>query len=84
MFYGVIVMMYYLDNKKHNFPHIHAKYNEYEAVFKIPEGNLIEVKMPRAKQKLVEAWIEIHQEELMANWELAVNGNEVFRIEPLK
>jgi hypothetical protein len=34
--------------------------------------------------KLVEAWIEIHKEDLLANWDLAVNGQEVFKIEPLK
>jgi hypothetical protein len=32
----------------------------------------------------VQAWIEIHQENLMANWELAINGQAVFKIEPLK
>jgi len=73
-----------MDNKKHKFPHIHIKYNEDEAVFKIPEGELIEGSLPKAKQKLVEAWIEIHSEELMADWELAVNGSQVFKIEPLK
>ncbi|HTB32647.1 MAG TPA: DUF4160 domain-containing protein [Bacteroidia bacterium] len=84
MFYGIIVMMYFLDNKKHKFPHIHVKYNEFEAVFKIPEGEIIEGSLPKAKQKLVEAWIEIHHEELMADWELAVNGSQVFNIDPLK
>jgi hypothetical protein len=34
--------------------------------------------------KLVQAWIEIHKEELLANWELAINGQEVFKIDPLK
>jgi len=34
--------------------------------------------------KLVQAWMEIHQEELVANWELAVNGQAVFKIEPLR
>ncbi len=33
--------------------------------------------------KLVQAWIEIHQEELLANWQLAVNGERPFRIESL-
>ncbi|CAN5635972.1 hypothetical protein BH18ACI3_BH18ACI3_19350 [soil metagenome] len=33
--------------------------------------------------KLVQAWIEIHQDELMANWELGVNGHAVFKIDPL-
>ena len=34
--------------------------------------------------KLVQAWIEIHQEELMADWELAIRGENVFKIEPLR
>jgi hypothetical protein len=34
--------------------------------------------------KLVQAWIEIHKEELLANRELALKGQEVFKIEPLK
>jgi hypothetical protein len=84
MFYGIIVMMYYLDNKKHKLPHIHVKYNDLEAVFKIPEGEVIEGDLPNNKRKLVEAWIEIHKDELMANWELAVNGSQIFNIDPLK
>jgi len=36
------------------------------------------------KLKLLQAWIEIHQEELMADWELASQGQSVFKIEPLK
>jgi hypothetical protein len=32
MFYGIIVSIYYFDNKKHNKPHIHVKYQEYETV----------------------------------------------------
>jgi len=84
MFYGLIVMMYYLDNKKHHFAHIHIKYNDYEAVFKIPEGDLIEGSLPRAQTRMVQAWIEIHHEELMADWELAISGNEVYKIDPLK
>ncbi len=34
--------------------------------------------------KLVRAWIEIHQEELMADWQLAVEGQRVFTIDPLR
>jgi hypothetical protein len=40
--------------------------------------------LKKAKLKLVQAWIEIHQEELMANRQLAINGQPVFKIEPLK
>jgi hypothetical protein len=84
MFYGVIVLMYYYDNRRHNLPHIHVKYGDEEAVISIPNGEIIEGSIRSAKLKLVQAWIEIHQENLMANWELAINGQAVFKLEPLK
>ena len=84
MFYGLIVSMYYLDTKKHKLPHIHVKYGEKEGVYEIPNGNLLEGSLPVNKEKLVQAWIEIHKEDLMADWELAVTGNKIFAIEPLK
>jgi hypothetical protein len=40
--------------------------------------------LPASKAKLVRAWIEIHRDELIANWRLAVNGNELFKIDPFK
>ncbi len=84
MFYGLIVAMYYLDTKQHKLPHIHIKYAESEAVYQIPDGNLLEGSLPANKEKLIKAWIEIHKEELMANWQLAISGNKVFTIDPLK
>jgi hypothetical protein len=84
MFYGLIVSMYYLDNKQHNFPHIHVRYQEEEGVFRIPDGILIEGSLPGGKLKLVVAWIELHKDELMADWRLAVNGQKIFSIDPLK
>jgi hypothetical protein len=84
MFYGLIVAMYYLDTKQHHFPHIHVRYGEAEAVFRLPDGLLLGGELPKGKVKLVEAWIELHQDELMANWQLAVTGQRVFPIEPLK
>ncbi len=84
MFYGIIVSMYYFDNKKHNLPHVHIKYQGDEAIFSIPDGKIIEGEIKTSKRKLIEAWIEIHQDELMADWELAINGEEVFKIDPLK
>lgn len=53
MFYGVIVMMYYFDNRKHHLPHIHVKYGDQEAVISIPDGDLIEGELRRNKMKLV-------------------------------
>jgi hypothetical protein len=32
----------------------------------------------------VQAWIEIHREDLMADWELAINNELPFKIPPLQ
>ncbi len=76
--------MYFMDTQEHNSPHIHVRYQDFRAVFGIPDGNLLAGELPPKKRKLVEAWIEIHSEELMANWLLALEGMELFRIDPLK
>jgi len=76
--------MYFYDNRRHHLPHIHVKYNEDEAVFGIESGDLIEGSLPKSKVRMVQAWIEIHREDLMANWKLAIVGEKVFQIEPLK
>jgi hypothetical protein len=84
MFYGIIVSMYYLDNKQHNLPHIHVKYQDEEAVISLIDGQLLEGTLKTNKMKLVQAWIEIHNEELMADWALAISGESIFKIDPLK
>lgn len=84
MFYGIIIRIYFADNKQHHIPHIHAEYADDRAVFSIADGIILAGEFPNSKARLVQAWIEIHREELNANWQLAVNGEEVFKIEPLK
>ena len=84
MFYGIIVSMYFVDNRQHKTPHIHVRYQGNEAVYSIPDGDLLAGVLPLAKARLVLAWIEIHREDLMADWELAVSGQQPHRIEPLR
>lgn len=84
MFYGIVVLMYYFDNRRHNQPHIHVQYNDEEVVISIPDGSVIEGSLRTAKLKLVQAWVEIHQDELMDDWMLAITGQPIFKIEPLK
>ena len=72
------------DNQKHQCPHIHLSYQDDEAVLAIPNGDILEGKLQKSKLKLVQAWIKIHQDELMANWQLVVNGQQVFKINPLQ
>jgi len=84
MFYGIIVSLYYVDNKQHHRPHIHAKYQEDEAVVSIPDGKVLEGRLPPAKMRLLLAWLEIHKDELLADWQLAVGGQQPYKIEPLR
>jgi len=84
MFYGIVVYLYFFDDERHKLPHIHAKYQGQEAVFSMLDGALLAGGMPVAKSRLVQAWIEIRREDLLADWELAVNGETPFPIEPLR
>lgn len=84
MFYGVIVMLFFFDDRQHHLPHIHVRYGDEKAAISIETGEVIAGSLRAAKLRLVQAWIEIHREELMANWNLAVNGQQVFPVEPLK
>jgi len=84
MFFGIIVSMYFLDHKRHLQPHVHVKYQDHEAVIAIPSGDLLEGQLPGPKMRLVLAWIEIHKDDLIADWDLAVNGQPLFRIDPLR
>ena len=40
MFYGIIIYMYFNDNKQHKLPHIHVKYQDDEVIVAIPDGNV--------------------------------------------
>jgi hypothetical protein len=84
MFYGLVIYMYFRDNKQHHIPHIHVKYQDEDATISIPDGLLLGGSLKSNKMKLVQAWIEIHSEELMAVWGLAVRGQGIFKIDPLK
>lgn len=52
-------------------------------MYSILDGALLAGELPANKHKLVVAWIEIHQEDLQADWNLAVNGKKPFPIKGL-
>jgi len=83
MFYGILIRMFFYDTGKHNVPHIHAEYQGQVAVYSIHDGSVLASALPPKKHKLVVAWIEIHQEDLIADWQLAVNGKKPFPIRGL-
>lgn len=83
IFYGIIIRMFYEIGNKHHEPHIHAQYQEYEAVYHI-NGTKIEGTLPPKQQKLVQKWIQLHQKELLEDWKLASQGNAIHKINPLR
>ncbi len=83
MFYGIIIRLFNYDNKKHHQPYIHAEYQGAMAAFSIETGDILSGSIPANKSRLVQAWIEIHRDELMADWQLAITGERIFKIKPL-
>ena len=84
MFYGIIIRLFFKDNKKHHKPHLHAEYQDDVVVLAIETSEILDGSLPSAKLQLVLAWVEIHREELLADWKLAVEGQTVFKIDGLK
>ncbi len=80
MFYGIIIYLYFVDNNRHHLPHIHAEYQDQEVVVAIDDGLILDGNIPPAKLKLLLAWMELHKEELLADWKLAVNGSQSLKL----
>ena len=76
-------MMFFETKERHHLPHIHVDYAEYSCVFDF-EGNTIKGEIPKKQEKLVQAWIEIHKEELEKLWELAKQKKDIFKVKPLE
>ena len=83
VFYGIIVRIYKETGGTHNTPHIHASYSGDKVVVAL-NGDILEGEIPRNKMRLLLAWMEIHKDDLKANWDLISDGEQIFRIEPLK
>ena len=81
-FYGIIIRMFFHD---HIPPHFHVECAEYKAKINITDGELIDGSLPKKALRLVQAWAEIHKEELMNNYHQSLKeGGIISKIEPLK
>lgn len=78
-FFGIIVLMFASD---HNPPHFHIRYGDYEAIITIDQG-IVKGTMPRNILKQVFRWMDLHKNELIANWERLQNGEEPQKIPAL-
>ena len=79
-FFGIIIRMYY---NEHNPPHFHAEYQGQDALFDF-NGNILKGSLnSRTATKLVREWIDLHVDELERDWQLAQEGKDITKIEPL-
>jgi hypothetical protein len=79
-FYGIIIRFYYRD---HPPTHFHAIYGEFEALIEIETGSIFKGKLPRTAYELVNAWRELHLQELRDDWNRARQQLPVLPIAPL-
>ncbi|MBF0531883.1 MAG: DUF4160 domain-containing protein [Candidatus Omnitrophica bacterium] len=80
-FFGIVIRMYYDD---HNPPHLHAAFGEKKAKIDF-RGNIIIGDLgSKTALKLVRDWIDLHQAELLDDWELARAEKDVKKITPLE
>jgi len=83
-FFGLIIRMFPEPTAAHHHPHFHVYYQEHTAVYSIEPVALIAGYMPQRQQRLVEAWGEIHQEELKMDWDRLIAGHTITPIKPLE
>ena len=83
-FYGIIVTIYLEENVQHHLPHFHVRYQRHRASYGIYPVSQLAGALPVRQQRLVEAWAEIHQEELMKNWEVVQQGRKPMKIKGLE
>lgn len=79
-FFGIIIRMFF---NEHAPPHFHVEYAEYKASVNIQTLEVIEGKLSRRAQELVLDWAQLHQKELLEDWELCRQHMEPKKIEPL-
>jgi hypothetical protein len=83
-FFGIIIRMYWEANEPHHKPHFHAYYQDDVAIYSIVPVELITGSLPKRQQRFVEAWAELHQQELRDDWERLQAGQRPMPIDPLR
>lgn len=78
-FAGIVIYLLFFDIGKHNKPHVHVSYGEYEAVIAI-DGELLAGSLPTKQMKAVVSWLGLHEEEAYRAWNLAVQGKHFDKI----
>ncbi len=79
-FLGIVIGMFY---REHGPPHFHATYGEYDITVDIETG-VVTGQFPRRALRHVLEWYDLHQRELMENWERAEQRRPLNKIAPLE
>lgn len=83
-FQGIVIRMFVERGGKHHEPHFHAYYQDMVASYRITEVELLRGQLPTRQNRFVEAWAELHKDELLANWQRVQNDQLPVRIAPLR
>ena len=82
-FFGITIYLYFNDTNRHAAPQFHAKYGGDEAVYSIPEGDLLAGSLPKRQERLVQGWAALRASELEQAWQRAVNMEQPGQVAPL-
>ena len=80
-FFGIVIAMYYAD---HGPPHFHAHYGSATAQIGLSPVSVMDSDLPPGTLRLALEWANLHERELLQNWQLVRSGNTPSRIAPLE
>ena len=83
-FFGIIIRMFTEVGGPHHLPHFHAHYQDEVGIFGVEPVELLAGTFPRRQRRLVEAWAELHQDELRQDWARLQAGKKPTPIDPLR
>lgn len=83
-FFGIIIRMYWEAGAQHHRPHFHAYYQGEVAIYNVDPVELMAGSLPRRQRRLVEAWAELRQRELMDDWKRLQTGRSPLPVQPLE
>ena len=81
-FFGIIVRLQFEFGGKHHLPHVHAEYQDDEISIDF-DGNVLAGTFHKKQLKVLQAWVEIHKDELHANWKVYQEEGTWFKIDPI-
>jgi len=79
-FLGIVIGIF---PREHPPAHFHAVYGEYAITVEI-EGGIVHGDFPKRALRLVLEWLDLHRDELLADWELVQSGRPARKIAPLE